>query len=93
MTEHFLLPSARQILAFSDGEFFDENIPSFYRFHTGRTFLWIELKNSLYNLYVRGYYYNEWISTKKLLVSYNRLFEAINGFFSLVRRLMDDLYT
>lgn len=93
MSEHFLLPSARQILAFNDSDFFDENIPSFFRFHTGRCFIWIELTNSLYNIYVRGYYYNEWISTKKLLVSYNRLYEAINGYFSLVRRLMDDLYT
>lgn len=93
MSEHFLLPSARQILAFNESEFFDENIPSFYRFHTGRCFIWIDFSNSLYNLYCRGYYYNEWISTKKLLFSYKRFNEAIEGYFNLVRRLLNDLYT
>lgn len=93
MIEHFLLPSSRQILAYSEGEFFNDNIPSFYRFHTGRTFIWIEYKNSLYNLYVRGYYYNEWIPKQKLIMSLDRLSDAVSWYFSIVRRLLNDLYT
>lgn len=92
MSDSFLLPSAKQIIKYSDGEFFDENIPSFYRFHTGRTFIWIELSRGMYNICVRGYYYTEWIPSKKILSSYKRFFESISGYFSLVRRLLNDLY-
>lgn len=92
MSEHFLLPSARQILAYSEGEFFDDNIPSFYRFHTGHAFIWLELKNGLYNLCVRGYYYNEWVPVRKIIMSLERLSDAVSWYFSVVRRLLNDLY-
>lgn len=92
MSDSFLLPSAKQIIKYSDGEFFEENVSSFYRFHTGRTFIWIEPLKGMYNICVRGYYYTEWIPTKKVLFSCKFLIDSIKAFFSLVRRLLDDLY-
>lgn len=92
MSDSFLLPSAKQILSYSEGDFFQDNIPNFYRLHTGRTFIWLEPSKKLYNLCVRGFYYSEWIPVKKVLVSYKSFDDSIKGFFALVRRLLNDLY-
>lgn len=92
MSDSFLMPSAKQILNFSEGEYFEDNIPSFYRFHTGRCFIWIELSREMYNICIRGYYYAEWIPVKKILVQYKNFSDSISGFFNLVRRLLNDLY-
>lgn len=92
MSDSYLTPSAKQILNFSEGEYFDDNISSFYRFHTGRCFIWLELQTGRYNLCIRGYYYSEWIPVKKILSQYKSFSDSISAFFSLVRRLLDDLY-
>lgn len=92
MSDSYLIPSAKQILNFSEGEYFDDNIPSFYRFHTGRCFIWIELSKGMYNICIRGYFYTEWIPVKKTLSQYKFFSDSISAFFSLVRRLLNDLY-
>ncbi len=52
--EVFLLPSAKQILSYENGDIRSDELSTVYRFHFLNTYIWIEPSNKGYDIKVRG---------------------------------------
>lgn len=78
--ETILLPSAKQILGFSQGDFCYSDVHDFYRFHYGKTFFWIEHICSKFCFCVRGFHFDNFYSSKQVLYSSVYLEDVISYF-------------
>lgn len=52
--EVFLLPSAKQILSYENGDIRSDELSTVYRFHFLNTYIWIEPSKTGYDVRVRG---------------------------------------
>lgn len=87
--EVFLMPSAKQILAYENGDISSDEISTVYRFHFLRTYLWIEPSKNGYDIKIRGTMPNInghiFIANSRIVSSCRDLFSAVTTFSSMVQ--------
>lgn len=79
-SDSIMLPSGKQILSFSQGDFRITDVHDFFRFHYGKTHFWIELIRSKFCFCVRGFHFDNFYSNKQVLYSSDCLEDVISYF-------------
>lgn len=91
--EVFLLPSAKQILSYENGDIRSDEISTVYRFHFLNTYIWIEPSNKGYDVKVRGRFSFDspnvdFVSTSRTVVTTWDLPSAVESFKGFVNGLI-----
>lgn len=91
--EVFLLPSAKQILSYENGDIRSDEISTIYRFHFLNTYIWIEPSNKGYDVKVRGKFSVDtpevlFIPTSRTIVTTLDLPSAVESFKGFVKGLV-----
>lgn len=93
--EVFLLPSAKQILSYENGDIRSDEVSTVYRFHFLNVYIWIEPSKNGYDVRFRGRFCDKsFIPTSFVIMSYSDLSSAISFFKGVVKDylLLHDLY-
>lgn len=91
--EVFLLPSAKQILAYENGDIRSDEISTVYRFNFLSTFIWIEPSKNGYDIKIRGRWptlkeESTFIANSRVISSAVDLFTAVTFFAATVRDIL-----
>lgn len=82
--EVFLLPSAKQILSYENGDIRSDEISTVYRFHFLNVYIWIEPSKNGYDVKVRGRHFSDFdstfVSTALVVSSFSDLTSAVSFF-------------
>ena len=86
--EVFLLPSAKQILSYENGDIRVDEVSTIFRFHFLNVYIWIEPSKNGYDIKFRGRFCdkseNTFIPTSLLISSFPDLISAISFFKGIV---------
>lgn len=84
--EVFLLPSAKQILSYENGDIRVDEVATIFRFNFLNVYIWIEPSNSGYDVRFRGRFCTEnFIPTSLVVESFSDLISAISFFKRIVQ--------
>lgn len=91
--EVFLLPSAKQILSYENGDIRFDELSTVYRFHFLNTYIWIEPSKKGYDVKVRGKFSFDspdvlFIPTSRTIVTTWDLPSAVESFKGFVKSLI-----
>lgn len=93
--EVFLLPSAKQILSYENGDFRLDEVATIFRFNFLNVYIWIEPSKTGYDVRYRGRFCDKsFIPTSLVVESFSDLISAISFFKRIVQDyiMLHDLY-
>lgn len=93
--EVFLLPSAKQILSYENGDIRLDEVSTIFRFNFLNVYIWIESSKSGYDVRFRGRFCDKsFIPTSLVVESFPDLISAITFFKGIVKDyiMLHDLY-
>lgn len=96
--EIFLMPSAKQILNYENGDIRSDEVSSIFRFHFMNVYIWIEPSKRGYDITFRGRFCrkdeNTFVSSSRVIISFSDLDSAIYYFKRIVQDyiLLHDLF-
>lgn len=86
--EVFLLPSAKQILSYENGDIRSDELSIVYRFHFLNAYLWIEPSKNGFDIKIRGRYFSDtdsvFVPNSSVVLSFSDLTSAVSYFKKIV---------
>lgn len=88
--DNILVPSAKVILNYREGNFRYNEIHEFFRFHAGDVIYWIEKCRGNFEVCVRGFDCDKFEPFKRVLFQSHDLDECIDKFYFFVNWSLND---
>lgn len=88
--DNILVPSAKLILNYREGNFRYTDIHEYFRFHAGDVLYWIEKCRNTFEVCVRGYDCNNFEPFKRVLYQSHDLSDCIDKFYFHVNWCLND---